>query len=235
MPDGGKLEFHTGLCHLTDEKIKAIETQMNQHFEAQSGDFIVIDVSDSGEGIPGNVIPHVFEPFFTTKEQDKGTGMGLPAVLGTVLSHNGLITVESEKGQGTTFHIYLPHTPDMAKTATPVSTEISPLGLNIMVIDDEPMVLTIYQKLLEKMGHSVQLFNDGQSASESYKELQDEIDLVIMDMSMPGLNGCQTFQLLQGINPEVRAIIATGNAESPEISNALNTGLKGLIHKPFYL
>jgi two-component system, cell cycle sensor histidine kinase and response regulator CckA len=230
MPAGGELIFKTS--NLKGETLKA--RFPDQRVAAE--DYIAIAIQDSGLGMDQEVLDRLFEPFFTTKGQGKGTGLGLACVEGIVEMHKGLIDVESVEGVGSTFTIFIPLAKDRI-TVQPAD------GLDahsrqedrghILIVDDEPIVLETQTLLLRELGFRVTSFSDSSTAIEYYAQHHGQIDLVILDLNMPILNGKQCFEELKKIRPEVRAIISTGCNVDSEAEGLFKSGIGGLIQKPF--
>jgi two-component system cell cycle sensor histidine kinase/response regulator CckA len=228
MPQGGELMFKT------DNIILDQDFCWQSEFDIAAGNYVRIRVSDSGVGMDEEQLTHLFEPFFTTKPDGKGTGMGLASVYGTVVSHHGAIEVESSIGMGTQITLYLPAIdthcqipPD--KTAKPGTT----VTARILVVDDDENILKTTEQLLRRRGHEVISANDGKSAIQYYKEHWNDIDLVILDMNMPMMNGKDTFLALRDIFPHIKAILSTGYSEDTLAQEMLKAGIKQYIEKPF--
>lgn len=226
LPDGGTI-------HIRTRNISLSQTYCNtSSFDIKAGSYIEIEVEDNGTGIAKEHLPHIFEPFFTTKEQGKGTGLGLSAVYGTVQQHKGAINVYSEVGKGTCFHIYFPVTED--HPSTPVIVEKPVLGEGtILLVDDEVVIRTTGKALLKEYGYTVYLAENGENALEIFKSKKDEIDLVILDMIMPKMNGRQCFYQLKKIKPDIKIIITSGFTKSGDLADLEKNGLFGFIRKPF--
>lgn len=230
MPAGGELIFKT-----SNMKGETLKTRFPDQRVAVE-EYIAIAIQDSGLGMDQEVLDRLFEPFFTTKDQGKNPGLGLACVEGIVAMHKGLIDVESSKGIGSTFTIYIPVAKDRITVQTPDGLDAhSPqedLG-HILIVDDEPIVLETQTLLLRELGFRVTSFSDSSTAIEYYAQHHDTIDLVILDLNMPNLNGKQCFQELKKIRPEVRAIISTGCNVDSEAEGLFQSGIGGLIQKPF--
>lgn len=210
--------------------------QDTQWSDISPGNYIMISVSDTGTGIPKEMRDRVFEPFFTTKDEGKGTGMGLAAVFGTIKSHGGTIKVKSIEGEGTTFTFLLPISNKAFSEETPQRI-INRIHLNkkALVIDDDELNLKLMERFLEKSGFSVDLARNGDDGVKIFQKRWKEIDIVILDMMMPVMNGETAFKLMKEINPAVKVIMQSGNAPDKTAQNLIDLGLKSYIQKPFRL
>jgi hypothetical protein len=227
MPEGG-------LIHITAENVTLDAHYVRTNLEAQTGPCVAISVTDSGTGIPPNVLPRIFEPFYTTKEVGKGTGLGLSTVRAIAKSHGGFINVYSEVGRGTTFRIYLPASHRVRpKAQKPETTEI-PLGNGelLLVVDDETSILEVTKTSLESSGYRVVTAQDGTEALALYSQMKDDIRLVMTDMMMPYLDGAATIRALRRINPRVKVIAATGLEVGGKADN-LSVQVDAFLPKPY--
>jgi PAS domain S-box-containing protein len=232
MPEGGELLLKTGT-------ISGIE--LRRHFqEARQEQYVRISVTDTGLGIDKAIKNRVFEPFFTTKSQGHGSGLGLSVVYGIVTNHGGFIDVASESGRGTTFDIYLPVSSDVG-TFLPTAegneeraTESSTGNVaTILFVEDELHQLNLMQKHLEAEGRRLLTAKDGADAVQTYIRHKQEIDLVVLDLGLPKLNGWEAYKMMKEADPNVKVIFATGFI-SPEIEARLDTGeLSAVITKPY--
>jgi CheY-like chemotaxis protein len=187
-------------------------------------------VSDNGTGMDEETRAQVFDPFFTTKGVDAGTGLGLSMVYGTVQQHGGRIECESELGEGTTFAIYLPVARDGAVEAPVQGAEEVPTGEGmVLLIDDEEQIRRSMARLLESSGYRVLLAADGIEGLDIYRRQPGEIDVVILDMSMPRMSGQEVLANLQRVNPEVKVLIFSGYA--PE-DDEVYARVMGVVEKP---
>jgi two-component system, cell cycle sensor histidine kinase and response regulator CckA len=226
MPGGGNLTIKAENIHID-------ESYARMNLEAKPGRFVVINISDSGMGIPPNVINRIFEPFFTTKERGKGTGLGLSTALGIVKGHGGFINVYSEAGGGTQFKIYLP----AAETPFTVAAESSaflPAGRGelILIVDDEIAIREITKGTLEAYGYRALAAADGTEAIALYAQHKDEIAVVLTDMMMPYMDGQSTIRALQKLNPRVRIIVSSGLADNMKVAHG-NGAVKRFLPKPY--
>lgn len=228
MPEKGKLIYTSEITRL--EK----EDSQNQSMDIEPGNYIQLSVSDTGTGIEPEVLKHIFEPFFTTKEEGKGTGMGLAAVYGAVKSHSGAVRVDSAVGEGSTFHLYFPLLRESVDGETEAETEkVVKQHANIMVVDDEEAVLNVIQHILVSRDYIVTTFPDGQAALDYFKTSWKQIDLVILDMVMPGLNAHQTLMAMREINPGVKTILASAYSIDGDIQKVIDEEGVAFIKKPF--
>ena len=228
MPNGGTLKLSAG-NHLLDEQCAAMIAG------AKPGPYLLIELEDSGTGMPSNVIDRIFEPFFTTKELGKGTGLGLSSALAIIKSHQGFIRVSSELDKGSKFQVYLP-----AQMVEGVSVPLPPLnemphgnGELVLLIDDEEPVRHITGQTLESFGYRVLPAADGVEASTLYATHKDQISVVLTDMMMPVMDGPATIQVLMRMNPKVRIIAASGLSVKDMVTRAANAGVTHFIPKPY--
>ncbi|MFZ5949327.1 MAG: ABC transporter substrate binding protein [Candidatus Rifleibacteriota bacterium] len=230
MPTGGKITFRTEIATLDEEYCAALP------YEIQPGDYIRISVKDTGCGIPSENIKRIFEPFFTTKETGKGTGIGLSAVYGTVKQHNGAIDVVSQEGRGTTVNVFLPvELKEVEKPIAKASLRAADRPANILLVDDEELIQLSVGELLTNLGYSVTSKLDGQAAIEYFAENWQKVDLVVLDMVMPKMNGSEVFEAMKKINPMVKVLISSGFSFKGEVQDILDKGAQGYIQKPFIL
>jgi len=229
MHNGGELTISIENSVL-DEHYAAMNLQ------AKSGRYVKINVTDTGMGIPPKLIDKIFEPFFTTKELAKGTGLGLSTVMAIVKSHEGMINVYSEQGKGTTFSVYLPAA-DISSEARLVQTGRLKLpqgnGETVLVVDDEPSILTITSQTLEKFGYRVLTATDGADAVAIYLQHRDTIAVVLTDMMMPVMDGPALIHALTRIDPTIKIIAASGLNANGGKSNPSGTGVKHFLTKPY--
>jgi PAS domain S-box-containing protein len=228
MPQGGDLYLKTENVILDADFIN------NKPYKVEAGDHIKITVTDTGSGIDKETQERIFEPFFTTKEMGRGTGLGLASVYGIIKSHGGYINVYSETEIGTTFSIYLPASGKevQQEKREPIVTVSKGSG-TILLIDDEEMIIKVGEELLQELGYKVLVAKSGQGAIKLYKKNTDKIDLVIMDMIMPGMGGGETFDHLKEINPDIKVLLSSGYSINGQASEILKRGCDGFIQKPF--
>lgn len=228
MPNGG-------LLTLSAENVKVDEQYTSLNLDARPGPHVLIRVTDTGSGMPPEIVARIFEPFFTTKEVGKGTGLGLSTTLGIIKSHQGFIQVRSEPGEGTTFSLYLPARTGPAEEQQNVTKDDLPCGHGetVLVVDDEEAVIEITRQMLETFGYRVLSAGDGTEAVTLYTAHQHEISVVLTDMMMPVMNGASTIQVLRSINPKVRIIAASGLNVEKMVTQATQAGGEHFIPKPY--
>ncbi len=205
-------------------------------YNPKPGNYVLITVTDSGTGMDKMTMERIFEPFFTTKEMGRGTGLGLASVYGIVKGHGGFIDVDSQKGKGTTFRIYLTATDKpVARNGAEAPEPIKRGSETILLVDDEQMMLDIGRDLLQTMGYRVITARDGEEAVEVYRGRSEEIDLVLLDIVMPKMGGGQAFDCIRAINPAVKVLLLSGFSIDGEATQILSRGCNGFIQKPFNL
>ena len=225
MPRGGRLSLTVARSR--------VDSGLALRHEVEEGDFAVLSVKDTGEGIPEADLDHIYEPFFTRKRHGRsGTGLGLAVVYGVVRDHMGFIEIQTCVGQGSSFLIWLPLTSELPEEVTARATPISLGSERILVVDDRPSQREMATRLLEKLGYTVSVATDGRAAVEYLR--RHEADLVILDMIMEqGFDGLDTYEGIRKIRPDQRCIIASGYAENDRIKRALSLGVMGYLPKPY--
>jgi len=229
MPEGGQLYIETRNIDLDEAFCKANRVE-------NTGKYLQMIVKDSGCGIPKEIIDRIFDPFFTTKKPGEGSGMGLATVYGILRNHGGFIKVTSEPDQGTSFKAYLPVTSEKLKNAPAREqkyTKPATGGGCILFVDDEEVVRDSAARLIKDLGYEIILAANGHEAVEIYREHCDTIDLVIMDMIMPKMGGLECFRSIKEINPDVKAILASGYSRNEKVLEILDEGMIDFIPKPF--
>ena len=227
MPAGGDIFLRTINIPHGDMKGKL--------YNPKPGDYVLLTVTDTGIGMDPKTVQHIFEPFFTTKELGRGTGLGLASVYGIVKGHGGYVDVESEKGRGTTFKIYLPASKEEVYNTIKAPDHISKGTGTILLVDDEEAVLEVGEKLLKVMGYHVLTAREGREAIDVYKKHRETVDLVLLDIIMPNMKGGEVFDCLKEINPDIKVLLSSGYSIDGEASKILERGGKGFIQKPFDL
>ncbi|MCB2191481.1 MAG: PAS domain S-box protein [Deltaproteobacteria bacterium] len=231
MPQGGILTIATGDVELDGEFCRT-------HPGLEPGAYVRLEVRDQGQGMDKETVSHVFEPFYTTKEVGAGTGLGLFTVYGIVESHAGYISCDSALGQGTIFTIYLPAKEEKAAIMVPQDPGAGPVeggSEAILLVDDEEAILEVVRDVLEQHGYSVLTADSGEGALELFGQEDGNVDLVILDLGMPGMGGDRCLELLREQVPEVKVVVATGYAGTDKRKEILSAGASGFISKPYRL
>jgi PAS domain S-box-containing protein len=226
MPDGGSLS-------ISAEKLLIDENYARMNLEAKEGPYTVITVSDTGVGIPREILDRIFEPFFTTKDVGQGTGLGLSTALGIIKSHGGFVNVYSEPGSGTSFKVYLPAVEGM-ETLTP--EQLPPQtghGELILVVDDEVAIQEIMRTSLEAHNYKTLIASDGIEAIALYAKNKGKISAVLMDIMLPSLDGLTAIRTLRKINPQVRIIASSGLMSDNKLSAVAAIGVNTFLSKPY--
>ncbi len=229
MPDGGRLTVKTA-------NIAARTLPDTTQGRTLAGDHVLLSVGDTGYGIARETVEHIFDPFFTTKGLASGTGLGLAMVYGIVQSHGGHIECHSKVGSGTTFNIYLPAIERQAEPEHALLIDFPGGGKEtILLVDDEQPIRELIHKSLNQLGYRVKTAPDGQRALEIYRYEQDHIDLIILDLLMPGLSGKQCLEELLKLNPQAKVLVSSGYCDVPHIKEMLARGAKKFLSKPYQL
>lgn len=227
MPEGGTLRFETAVADV-------LENDETSKFALKPGRYVRIRVSDTGCGIPKDVRARVFEPFFTTKPMGEGTGMGLAAVYGTAMEHQGNITIWETSERGTCFQMLLPLIEVTDFTSLPPSAK--PLRMvsgKVLLIDDEAIVRKTAGELMRTFGYEVQDFGDPRAAVDHFEIHSSDYALVVLDMVMPGLSGEEVFRMLRTIRGDIPVVLCSGYALDESVSRLRREGLAGHLRKPF--
>jgi PAS domain S-box-containing protein len=225
MPSGGEIFLESSNTVLNDD-----DTHL---YEIQPGKYIKITVTDTGVGMDVKTRERIFEPFFTTKTMGRGTGLGLAMVYGIIKGHGGMIHVYSEPGHGTTFNIYLPASHRDAVVEKQEAYQIMRGTETILLVDDERTVLEVSSEILASMGYKVFVANSGKDALALYLDHIDSIQLVILDLIMPGMSGGEAFDRFKQMNSEVNVLLSSGYGMNQNIQQILDRGCRGFIQKPF--
>ncbi|MBR9982670.1 MAG: response regulator, partial [Desulfatitalea sp.] len=227
MPDGGSITI--------DTRNEVLDDGYSAAHGLSPGRYVRISVTDTGSGIDPAIRERIFDPFFSTKTRQRGTGLGLASAYGIIQNHGGLINVYSEPGHGSTFNIYL-QASDQAPVALESPREDMLTGSEtLLLVDDEPHIVSITQRMLAKLGYQVFTAEGGEAALEVVRKHRAGIDLVILDMIMPDMGGGETFDHLRRIDPEIKVLLASGYSINGEASEILARGCNGFLQKPFNL
>ena len=229
MPAGGNLD-------VSAENVVLDETYSSMNVDARPGPYVMVQVTDTGTGIPPELRERIFDPFFTTKEIGKGTGLGLSTTLTIVKSHGGFINVYSEPGKGTTFKVYLPSNRS-SQVAAEVVVGQRQLprgdGETVLVVDDEEAIRKVVQRTLERFGYVVMLACNGAEAVAIYAQHRDRIAVVLTDMAMPVMDGPATIIAIKAIDPDARIVSSSGLTASADVAKAVGAGVKHFVAKPY--
>ena len=227
MPDGGKLV-------ISAENLGIDEPYSSTNLDLEVGNYVVITITDTGIGIPENIIDRIFEPFFTTKEPGQGTGLGLSMAIGIVKNHDGAIQIKSESGNGAEFKVYLPASEEVAATETVMGETITSGGGElILLVDDEAPIREVTKTTLETYNYRVMTASDGIEAIAVYAQQPQEFAVVLMDLRMPEMDGLTAMRALKKINPKIKLIASSGVITKEEISSAEKIGIEAFLAKPY--
>ncbi len=227
MPDGGRLTIETANVTLDDEYSRT-------HLGLDPGKYVLLTISDTGQGMAREVMERIFEPFYTTKGPGEGTGLGLSIVFGIVKSHKGHITCYSEPGTGTVFKIYLPAIVQDFERDFAVTEQMLAGGTEtILLVDDDKIIRKLGEEMLRMTGYDVLVAANGIEALDVYFSNQDRIALVLLDLIMPEMGGKRCLEELLKINQRVKVVIASGQSVGPVTQELVASGARGLISKPY--
>ena len=226
MPDGGELYIGTGVTTLDEARCKP--------YQVQPGRYAQITVTDTGCGIDKANQRKIFDPFFTTKAKGRGTGLGLASAYGIIKNHDGIITVYSEIGHGTTFNIYLPFSNLEAAPAEATADKGLITGSEtVLLVDDEKMILEVGTPMLEKMGYRVITADGGAQAVDLVEQQGAELDVVILDLIMPDMDGGKVFDRIHALRPQLPVLLSSGYSMNGQADKIIQRGCTGFIQKPF--
>jgi two-component system, cell cycle sensor histidine kinase and response regulator CckA len=225
MSGGGYIYIETSNVMLDENDTKP--------FNVKLGKYVKISVADTGAGMDKATQKKIFDPFFTTKEMSRGTGLGLASVYGIIKGHGGYIEVESKKGEGTTFSIYLPASERKVEKAVKTAEQFIKGTGTVFLVDDEDVILEVGRVMLEAMGYQVLIAKGGEEAIEVYKKNLDEIDIVVLDMVMPNMGGGEAYGRMKEINPDINVLLSSGYSIDGEATKILERGCNSFIQKPF--
>jgi PAS domain S-box-containing protein len=227
MPKGGTLTLGAQNVELTEADVKG-------NPQARAGSFVVLIATDTGEGIPREIIDRIFDAFFTTKPVGKGTGLGLSTVQGIVKSHDGFMTVESEPGKGTTFKVYLPAAEKEAAAAAKTTADLLPRGQGetILLVDDEPGMQSVTREILELHNYRVVTAGNGEKAVRRYLEQRAAIKLVVTDVDMPVMDGPELIRSLRVLDEELKFVVMSGSMQDDKAGDLKAIGIDEVLRKP---
>jgi CheY-like chemotaxis protein len=225
MPGGGEIYLQTENVTLDDN--------YTRYFSLKGGNYVKISVTDTGTGMDDKVKERIFDPFFTTKEIGRGTGLGLASAYGIVKNHGGIINVYSMIDKGSTFNIFLPASDKEIKEEMTANQKTLKGSGTILLVDDEDVIIDIGGEILASLGYKPLLAKSGKEAIDVYQQNKDRIDMVILDVIMPGMGGGETYDRLKKINPEIRVLLSSGYSIDGKASEIIDRGCNGFIQKPF--
>jgi nitrogen-specific signal transduction histidine kinase/CheY-like chemotaxis protein len=225
MPRGGEIFLESSNMVLHDDE--------THPYEIPPGKYIKITVTDTGVGMDARTKERIFEPFFTTKSMGRGTGLGLAMAYGIMKGHGGMIHVYSEPAHGTTFSLYLPASDRDAVTDRQEAEQILKGTETILLVDDERTVLEVSSEIISSMGYKVFIAGSGQDALAIYLDNIERIQLVILDLIMPGMSGSETFDRLKQMNSEIKVLLSSGYGMNNNVQQIMDRGCRGFIQKPF--
>ena len=225
MPEGGTLRLETKHVVLGNKDCRP--------HQVKPGRYALVSVTDTGIGMDQKTLQHIYDPFFTTKEKTRGTGLGLASAYGIIKNHAGIIHADSNVDNGTTFNLYLPISEKLVVEEGSSEKNICNGSETILIVDDEDMIIDVGQALLKRMGYQVITAKSGEEALEVVHRIGAGIDLVILDMIMPGMDGGRTFDGIRETCPKLPIMLASGYAINGQAQKIMNRGCNGFIQKPF--
>ena len=231
MPTGGKLTIETVNVTLDGEYVK-------KHYNIEPGDFVMLSISDTGQGMSRELKKNIFEPFFTTKEEGKGTGLGLATVYGIIKQNNGEIIVYSEVGKGSTFKIYLPRANDVPEEKNTLQQReceeesISKGTETIMLVEDDEIVRKMSVDILARLGYTVLEAKNGEDAIQVYSRFHGKVDLLLTDVVMPKMSGVELAENMSRHCPDIKVLFMSGYTENAIVEHGVLADDVNFIHKP---
>jgi CheY-like chemotaxis protein len=222
MPSGGILFVEAQNISMGDTTIAPKE-----------GLYAKISVTDTGVGMNERTKERIFDPFFTTKDFGMGYGLGLASAYGIIKNHQGAITVESEPGKGSRFDIYIPASRKPVVNEEPSAPLLVPGTETVLLVEDQPAVAATAQEMLEALGYRVHVAESGREALDLFEKHKQSVDLIILDMIMPGLSGSETYDSVKKIDPNVKVILSSGYSIEGQAAEILEKGCNAFIQKPF--
>ena len=225
MPGGGELYLETENVTLKKKYVKP--------FDLKPGRYVKISIADTGIGMDKATQQRIFDPFFTTKEMGRGTGLGLASVYGIIKNHGGIINVYSEKGEGSTFTIYLAASEKEVIKEEELPEEVLKGEETVLLVDDEDVIIDVGEEILRELGYNVLIARGGKEAVEIYSRNKDKIDIVILDVIMPEMGGGETYDRMKKMNPDIKVLLLSGYSIDGQAEEILQRGCNGFIQKPF--
>ena len=225
MPAGGDLYIQTK-NELLDENVAGV-------YGIRPGKYVAISITDTGIGMDEQTLKRVFDPFFTSKNSEMATGLGLASAYGIIKNHEGMIIAESDKGQGSTFNIYLPATGNPVVDEHQDTQNILVGTETVLLVDDEEMIIDVGAQILQKLGYEVLTARRGKEAIEIYRQYRQQVAVVILDLIMPQMSGRETYDRLKEVDPQVKVLLSSGYSLDGQATEILKRGCDGFIQKPF--
>jgi CheY-like chemotaxis protein len=228
MPQGGHLVLETKNVHLQQD-------YLGKQFRLPPDDYVVLKVSDSGEGMDADTLPHIFEPFFTTKEKGKGTGLGLATVYGIVKQSGGYIEAESNIGKGSVFTVYLPRVEEQKMDLIPETSQlkVGPGRETILLVEDEPAVRELIRDYLTQSGYAVLEAAGASEALRKFQDNQSQVELIVTDVVMPRMSGPALVARIKNLNPEIQVLYISGYTDEMVLQQGLLRSQVDFLQKPF--
>jgi len=227
MPQGGKLFVKT--MNVTHKDMA------DKPYKPKPGEYVLLSFRDTGVGMDTKTMEHIFEPFFTSRGIGKGTGLGLASVYGIVKAHGGYVDVYSEEGQGATFEIYMPAAEREVPKQRSAEAALLKGNQTVLLVDDETLVANVGRRMLKKLGYEVIIATSGNEALAFYGLKHENIDMVILDIIMPDMNGGEVYDKIKEINPDAKVLLSSGYSIDSQAADILKRGCDGFIQKPFGL
>jgi CheY-like chemotaxis protein len=225
MPAGGDLYIRT-------ENV-VVDVDCKRPYHLEPGNYIQISLTDTGVGMDKATQEKIFDPFFTTNRMGRGSGLGLASVYGIIKNHGGFIDVYSKKGTGTTFKIHLPVSEKEPVKEKNGYEKVLRGKETILFVDDEDMIIQVGRNMIESLGYEVLIAENGKEAVEIYEKNVEKIDMVMLDIIMPVMDGTETYDKLKKINPDIKVLLSSGYGINGQATEILNRGCNGFIQKPF--
>ena len=228
--DNGK-----GRINILVQKVDVKPEETKHSLDLAPGEYVKIMVSDTGSGIPREIVSRIFDPYFTTKDVGKGSGMGLSVVMGILKTHRGTIVVDSKLGKGTLFSIFLPRTDEPPVPEKMEADQLAQGNESVLIVDDDRAITQMLEKILQRLGYKVLVFNDPGKALERIRLTPDLFDLVITDMTMPEMTGADLARDLLALGKNLPVIVCTGHSDLIDERTAMDLGIAAYVTKPFVI
>ena len=232
---GHAMQENGGVLEVSLANVELDDLSAEKHLDLAAGSYLRLTVSDTGHGITSEIMERIFDPYFTTKDTSEGTGLGLSVAHGIIKAHGGTITVYSEPGKGTTFHVYLPLILEEEREEKKSEGPLPTGSERILFIDDEEALVEIGSQILGQLGYEVVTKQSSVQALELFRTEPDRFDLVITDMTMPHMTGDKLARKLMTIRPDIPVILCTGHSRLVSEEKAKDIGIKAFVMKPLVM